>query len=238
MLTRQQSRQFDQFVIERLNIPGLILMENAGRGCADVLTKVHSESAGDTASVVVLCGPGNNGGDGFVVARHLWNAGFEVQVVMSQPPESYSGDARVMLDALVRLPIRLIQFSPGLSDSAATRVINWAGRQPAGWIVDALLGTGATGALRAPMDQMVAIANRADARRLAIDSPSGLDCDTGEYSEPSFQAEITCSLIDRKVGFSQPRAAKLLGRVQVVPIGVATDRIEALMSGYVQAKPA
>ena len=238
MLTRQQSRQFDQFVIEQLNIPGLILMENAGRGCAEVLTQFDSESAGYPASVVVLCGPGNNGGDGFVIARHLWNAGCAVQVVMSQPPESYSGDARVMLNALIRLPIRLIQFSSGLTDLEAAQVINFVGRKPATWIVDALLGTGATGALRAPMNQMVAIANQADSRRLAIDTPSGLDCDTGEYSEPSFHAEITCSLIDRKAGFNQPRAADLLGRVQIVPIGVATDRIQALMHQFAQSKPA
>jgi NAD(P)H-hydrate epimerase len=223
VLTREECRMVDRIAMEQFHIPGLILMENAGRNCAEhLLSRCRADELTQQA-VVILCGPGNNGGDGFVIARHLYNRGLKVKVVLFSPPEKYSGDAVVNLQALSGLQLPVVKFDPGWPMETATEVISKVSDCPASWIVDALLGTGATGDPRPPLDQAIEIANSLDGRRLAIDIPSGLDSDTGQPSQATFRAHITCTFIDRKIGFENPAAAAYLGEVVVVGIGAPPE---------------
>jgi len=213
-LTCQQIRELDVLAIEHVGIPGIVLMENAGRGAAEFIHRCLMSPA--TARVLILCGAGNNGGDGFVIARHLHNAGVPVTVALSAPPERSSGDAATNLHILVRMGLSLLRaYEPeGL---AATR----AEAEQADVIVDALLGTGSTGAPRGTMAELIQIANAAPrARRVAIDLPAGLDGDTGEPREPCFRAHATVTMVAPKTGLMAPAARPVVGRIVVVDIGV------------------
>ena len=214
MLSRQQSREADHFAIHRLRIPGILLMENAGRGCAEWLLSVGAEDG-----VVIACGAGNNGGDGFVIARHLFNAGIRTKVVLFAAPEIYRGDARTNLRIVERLDIPVIEFDQRWDDARLNKHLTRIDRVDASWIVDAILGTGATGRLRQPLDRVVRAINLASRKRLAIDCPTGMDCDSGDVNPTAVRADVTCTMIDRKIGFANPAAAEFLGHVTVVGIG-------------------
>ncbi len=209
-LTREQVRRVDQVAIERIGVPGLVLMENAGRGCTDAL-----EGWGIAGPVLICCGKGNNGGDGFVIARHLHVRGYTPRVIVAGTEADLHGDAMTNCQILRRLPIEL-HFLGSTPPTAATEGLF----DQADWIVDALLGTGARGNPRSPCDAIIQRANAAPGRKLAIDLPSGLDCDTGQPGRPTFRADHTCTLVAAKVGFREPTAATYLGQVHVVDIGV------------------
>lgn len=219
MLTRQQCRDADAIAINKFKIPSLVLMENAGRSCVDRLMWHHPQSSLDELAVLILCGPGNNGGDGLVMARHLYNHGVSVKVVLMARPESYRGDALTNLDALSRLRLPIVEFDPDWNDEKLDSVFSKVKRRPINWIVDAMLGTGSAGPPRPAMAKVIKAANRASVRRLAVDIPTGLDCDTGEVFEPSFRADLTCTFIDSKTGYQSSSAADVLGVVTVVDIG-------------------
>lgn len=183
-------------------------MENAGRGCVDVL-----QGLGISGPVVIATGRGNNGGDGFVIARHLSLRGYDCRVAMLAPAEKLSGDALTAYRMLQPCGVPEVI----LGEKPAEQLQDFA---PDGdWVVDALLGTGATGDPRPPYDAAIRWMNEQPARRLAVDLPSGLDCDTGQPGEPTFRADHTCTFVARKLGFDQPTAAEFLGEVHVVSIG-------------------
>jgi len=241
-LTVQQVRELDVLAIEHVGIPGVVLMENAGRRVAEFVFATLVDPA--RAAVVVLCGPGNNGGDGFVAARHLHNAGVSVCVVLATPRTQVSSDAaaarpsdgrpaasgagdRRATDADInlgivermRLPIIDATTAAGL-DAARAQLA------AADVILDALLGTGARGDPREPLAALLLAANAAPkARRIAVDIPSGLDADTGAVGTPCFQADATVTLLAEKVGFAARAARAALGRVVVADIGVPRDLI-------------
>lgn len=216
-LSRQQVRAIDQRAIHELGIPGTVLMENAGRGCVNALL-----AAGCRGPVVVSCGKGNNGGDGFVIARQLDEAGIAVRVLLFADPAGLRGDALANYEIATRcrLPIERIHDHVTASELDAQF-------HDADWLVDALLGTGATGNPKQPYALAIERGNLASARRLAIDLPSGLDCDTGEPGSPTFRADLTCTFVAAKQGFANPAARPFLGRVEVVPIGVPRFLIES-----------
>lgn len=215
-LTCGQIREVDILAIEHVGIPGLVLMENAGRFAAEFIYEKLVDPP--HARVLILCGPGNNGGDGFVVARHLANAGVHVTVVPAAPRAKYHGDAATNLRIIERLDYAIIDAADA-NDPRPERLSDEFER--ADMIVDALLGTGATGAPRPPMDRLIRQANAAvRATRIAIDLPSGLDGDTGEVATPCFAAHATVTLVAPKAGFAAPGAAEVLGRVVTGDIGV------------------
>lgn len=224
-LTRDECRRADQFAIDGLKIPGVVLMENAGRSCAEKILALSAGTDVDAGSgVVVCCGGGNNGGDGFVIARHLYIAGVEVKVLLFSAPESYRGDARINLRVIEKLRIPIIQFDTRWLPEKFNQHLMRVGRQQTGWLVDAMLGTGATGELREPFDRVVPLINQLPLKRMAIDIPTGMDCDTGEVCPTAVKADLTCSFISRKVGFANKKTASYLGHVSVIGIG-APDEI-------------
>ena len=202
-LTRKQVRQVDRRAIEHYGMSGLVLMENAGRGTVDVIERI-----GIDGPVVVLCGRGNNGGDGFVIARHLELRGFSVRVLLFTDPTGLSGDAEANFKILEKcgLPIEVVTETSRPEEPADNL-------NDADWIIDALLGTGATGDPRPPYD-------------LAVDLPSGLDCDSGEAAHPAFRAHHTCTFVAAKPGFFAPGASEFTGKIHIVDIGVPRRLVE------------
>jgi len=220
MLTPDQCRAFDQYLINQRGVAGTILMENAGRGCAQLILKLHKESTpNETLRATILCGSGNNGGDGFVIARHLINAGAAVKVLLFAPAEKYTGDAKTMLDYLEPLRLQPVRWDAQQTDAQAEATIGTVGGQPCHWCVDGLLGTGTRGPLRPVMAQAVVVANRLKLRRLAVDIPTGLDPVSGQPDEPAFQADYCATFVDLKTGFQNPLAERYLGQVSVIDIG-------------------
>ncbi len=214
VMSRDEVRDVDRRAIEEFGLPGVVLMENAGRGCVDWL-----EELGISGRIVICAGRGNNGGDGFVIARHLENRGHDVRVLLFADPETLRGDAAINYKIIkrARTPIQVFMESP-LSDELDQKLA------AADWIVDALLGTGTRGSLREPFPGIIQAINRAAARTLAVDLPSGQDCDTGLPVDPdhpiAVQADFTATFVARKLGFDRSEAAAFTGEIRVIDIGV------------------
>lgn len=222
VLSREQSRAIDRVAIEQLGVSGRVLMENAGRGCVDVL-----ENLGISGKVAILCGKGNNAGDGFVIARHLLTRKHEAVTILLNNPHELQGDAKANYAVLCKLPTQIViapaasghpslESHPSLTEFLAMHF------QSANWIVDALLGSGAQGHPRFPFDAAIKAINghQPTTRVLAVDMPSGLDCDSGEPAPITVRADHTCTFAAKKSGFSNLAAAEFLGVVHVCDIGV------------------
>jgi NAD(P)H-hydrate epimerase len=213
-MTRDEVRDVDRRAIDEFGLPGIVLMENAGRGCVDWLIEL-----GVSGQVVICAGRGNNGGDGFVIARHLENRGFNVLVLLFADPESLQGDAAINWRVLERAgtPVGVIRKAAANCD--------WRSRiTSADWIIDALLGTGTRGSLREPLPEIISTINEASGRVFAIDLPSGLDCNTGtpvDADSPlAVKADFTATFVASKQGFENHAAAAFTGEVRVIDIGV------------------
>ena len=194
-------------------------MENAGRGCAQLILQQHRFADNEPLRVSILCGCGNNGGDGFVIARHLFNAGAQVTVVLFAEPQRYTGDAKIMLDCLAPLQANITHWDEIQSAAQAEAAIGTIDSKPCHWCIDALLGTGVRGALRPNIAQAVATANRLPLKRFAVDVPTGLDPLSGQAGESVFNADFCGTFVALKSGFQNPAANEYLGEVAVVDIG-------------------
>jgi NAD(P)H-hydrate epimerase len=214
--TREQSRRVDQIAAEEYGFSGLVLMENAGRGVADVLCRL-----GIAGPVVICCGKGNNAGDGFVIARHLDLRGHTVRVLLWSEPEELSGDAAANFRILAKTDVPIEVFGAAHDEARLAKLL-----EGAAWIVDGLLGTGAKGEPRPPLDSVIEQLNAAVVPKLAIDLPSGLDCDTGRPASHTIRAADTCTLVTAKIGFFAPEAAPYIGRLHVLDIGTPRKIVE------------
>ena len=213
-------RATDRWAIEERGVPSLDLMERAGEGLAAVAAR-HAPSG----RIAVVCGKGNNGGDGLVAARLLRQAGREVDVLAVAPPEELRGDAAEQLRRLPGAP-------PAAFDAARL-----AG---AGGIVDALLGTGATGPPREPA--VIEAMNAAGAPIVAADVPSGVDASTGEVAGPAVRAAATATFHRAKPGLWINPCKAHAGEVEVIAIGVpdgepGEPEIGLLSHGVLAAMP-
>ena len=224
-LSRRQVREIDRLAIEVAGIPGVVLMENAGRNAADEIdTFVRARFAPSPAVVAVVAGGGNNGGDGYVIARHLLMRGMEVVTFLVSPAEKIGGDARVNLEILRKLGGKICQGAQGdpakLADQLGAFDV----------IVDAVGGTGIRGALRGALADVVTSINAAGRTVpvVAVDIPTGLDCDTGQVAGQAVRAVMTVTFVARKKGFDAPGASDWTGEVRVVDIGVPPDRVAEL----------
>ena len=208
-LSAEEARNVDWLAKSQGHIMGIVLMENAGRGIAEILLAENPKG-----KVVICCGRGNNGGDGFVIARHLNAAGVDVQVLLFANPKELMGDA-CMNHAIIAhsdIPMKV------LTSPSAENLKNIF--KDAVWVVDALVGTGQKGILRSPFDIVVRQINESGVKVLAVDLPSGLDADTGTASDPTIKATITATMVTPKTGFQNPEAQSYLGKLMVVGIGL------------------
>ncbi|HHH10547.1 MAG TPA: NAD(P)H-hydrate epimerase, partial [Sorangium sp.] len=215
ILTREQMRAFDQHAITQCDVPGIILMENAGRGAAAVLRQHYSLGR---APMVIVCGGGNNGGDGFVVARQLLSAGVPLAVFTLVAPEGLAGDALVNYRALCGVgcvPILLKgDLSPLLHALAEACVV-----------VDALLGTGISRAVSGIWWEVITALNHAAVPVVALDIPSGLDANTGAVLGVAVRATRTLTFGAYKRGLLQGAAREHVGAIEVIDLGVPTADI-------------
>ena len=217
--TRDEIRDFDRYAIEVLGLPGIVLMENAGRQIAEAARAMLAGRA--KPRVVILAGPGNNGGDGFVVARHLATAGIRAEVALLAPREKIVGDADTNLRVLETMGFQ-VRVLVGEVEAVLGELRPMLAE--ADLVVDGLLGTGTRGEIREPYASAIGAVN--DARRpvLVIDIPSGLDPDTGKPLGPTVRATKTVTMAAVKVGFSKPGAAEYTGVVVLADIGVPFTR--------------
>ena len=245
---------------------GLVLMENAGRGTADVLCSLiatdstadsdvpgvekgdrhfattrrlleanldaQSQSPFSTGYVAVCCGKGNNGGDGLVLARHLDLRDVPVRVLLLANPAELTGDAAANFRILAKCDVPIVVCCWPSAESGPVPLFDKprfdAELAGARWIVDALLGTGATGNPRAPYDSAIRQINAAAKPVLAIDLPSGLDCDTGQAFDPTVRATHTCTFVAAKPGFFAAGTEQYTGQLHIVDIGVPRRLIEEI----------
>ena len=194
------------------------MMENAGRGASEIIDRIAGPG-----TIVILCGSGNNAGDGYVIARHLQLAGRNVRVVSIVDLASLKGDADINADIAQRagIEIRIALSADEIIQSLADATT----------IVDGLLGTGALGPLRGLFADAVAAANGCRAIRIALDLPTGLDCDTGEAGDPTFRADHTITFVAAKLGFEKENADAYVGEVHVAGIGAPKKLLDELLQG-------
>ena len=219
LVTAAAMRAIDEHAIRKLDIPGIDLMERAGLGTARVLERVAA--LGEGARVVVVCGKGNNGGDGFVVARELLARGLAVRVFLIGRVDEVTGDARVNLDRLDRSDVteltenaHLSELTESLSTSAA--------------LVDALFGTGFEGSPRGLSGYAIQEINASGRPVLSVDVPSGLNAGTGEAEGECVRADWTCTMALPKRGFFLEWGPRMVGELFVIDIGIPAEAVEAV----------
>lgn len=213
LLTAAEMREIDRLTIEEIGVPGMVLMENAGRAAAEQLRRRFGLLA--PGPVLVLAGKGNNGGDGYVIARTLCQHGWRVRTVVLAAEETIGGDAAVHLQILRRSGGALT-FAP--TEAVLAAVLEEMGEVRL--VVDALLGTGLTAEVRGLQALAIDWINAAGRPVLAVDIPSGLDATTGAVLGRAVRADLTVTFAAAKVGQAIYPGAGLVGELAVVEIGI------------------
>ncbi len=208
VVTAQEMAAVDEFTIKTLDLPGRVLMENAGREAFALLRAKWQPLAGKNAAI--FCGKGNNGGDGFVIARLLGEAGVACEIFLPGKPEDLHGDASANYQVLEKLGHAVVALRPGgeLPDLSQKD-----------FIIDALLGTGARGPLHGHLAEVVHHINASRKPVAAIDLPTGMDADRGAVAGPCIRAALTITFGARKTGLLFSPAREFAGEVYVVDIG-------------------
>jgi len=210
---QKEMREMDHYTMEKIGLPGVVLMENAG---ARVMEAVLASSLVKEPRIMVLAGSGNNGGDGFVIARKLADAGINALLCLLVNPENLKGDAKLYYDVYQKrdLPLFLLHENTitGLQQHLDQADI----------IIDAMLGTGVSGTLREPYAEVISMVNKHRKEQLviAVDIPSGLSSDTGETAGAAVKADKTISFVFPKKGFFLRKGPELIGEWKAVDISV------------------
>lgn len=213
LVTSAEMQTLDRLTIERFGLPGRVLMENAGREAARVLLANFAADA--RKGVGIAAGCGNNGGDGFVVARCLAQQGYPVQVFLLGTAERLRGDAAANLALLKPLGVPLAE----IPEAATLKARQPEADRPALW-VDALLGTGLNVEVRGVYRDLIELINRSRRPVLAVDIPSGVSADTGRVCGAAVRATVTVTFGFAKIGHALLPGAELAGRLEVVDIGI------------------
>ncbi|MBF0492908.1 MAG: NAD(P)H-hydrate dehydratase [Deltaproteobacteria bacterium] len=209
LVTREEMQWMDKQAIQKEGIPSLALMENAGRAIADYIIRMQQAAA---LQISILCGPGNNGGDGLVVARILHESKISIKVFLAAPEESYRGDALINLR---RLPL---PFIPLHTQRLLKIYYDEIASSP--FILDALFGTGLSRPLTDYFAYLVAELNAMKVPILSVDIPSGLCATSGEKMGEAIYASETLSLHRPKLGLVKGPDCFLAGHIHVFPIGI------------------
>lgn len=205
-------QEMDRISIHEIGIPGTVLMENAARGASRIFLEHFRPSAG--ARVVILCGSGNNGGDGYVMARYLHQAGLKVRVLVLAKTDKIPGDALVNLEIIRRMDLDIREV---------TGPEGWTGAKDSlegEFIIDGILGTGLNSPVRGLFGQVIEDVNRSGKPVMAIDIPSGLNADSGQIMGTAIRADITVTFGFPKLGQLIFPGAGLAGRLVRIDIGI------------------
>lgn len=214
-ITRQQMKELDRKAIEEYHIPALILMENAGRAVADEVLKMLDNP--ETSEVSILCGRGNNGGDGLVVARHLFNQGVKVKVFyLGNIKESLNkGEAGINLNIVLKMKIPLEEVT--ITRHNLKSIIY---NLKSSLIIDAIFGIGLERPIEGQLKELIDRINTLQIPIVAVDMPSGLDADKGIPLGTAIRATKTVTFGMAKTGFVKESAKDYLGELIVVDISI------------------
>jgi NAD(P)H-hydrate epimerase len=212
-VTAEEMAELDRIAIEEVGIPGIVLMENAGRGASEIMWRYFPDLK--EKRVAVLAGGGNNGGDGFVIARHLWQQQVEVVVYCLKTLESYRADAQVNLQIIQRLGIPVEEHAHSKTITALMKALT-----DADLLVDAILGTGLNAPVRGFYRDVIDLVNQVGKPVLAVDLPSGLNAGTGIPLGACIRADVTATFGLPKVGQLVTPGCDFVGHLEVVDIGL------------------
>lgn len=222
VLDAEAMREVDRFAIEELGVPSLVLMENAAIGLADAIGEGYPEAS----SAAIFCGPGNNGGDGLALARHLTSRGYEVEIILMTGGGSLTGDASVQMKICENLGLPCRELDKEDSTLAAVEA---ASRLDL--VVDALFGTGLSRPLAGGFAELVNAINALPIPCLAVDLPSGLNGSTPEIMGPHIQSELTVTFAAPKIAHVLAPAAEAVGDVVIADLGVPAELIDNAPGG-------
>ncbi|MCP4364891.1 MAG: NAD(P)H-hydrate epimerase [Planctomycetes bacterium] len=222
-VTREEMREADRRAIEEYGIPGVVLMENAGRAVAREAIDMLEDAL--VPRVAILCGKGNNGGDGFVAARHLHNQGVAVDVYLFAVTAdvAFSHDPWTHLNTLIKMGFEIKEVTTVPDARGIFMEID-----DADLIIDGLLGTGLEGEIREPYRTAVEDMNNSGVPVLSIDIPSGLDCNNGHVLGVAVRAARTVTFVLPKKGFMLAEGPGHVGEVVVADIGMPRDLVRSL----------
>ncbi|MGR3220496.1 MAG: NAD(P)H-hydrate epimerase [Candidatus Anammoxibacter sp.] len=217
-VSRDEMRELDRKAIEDYEIPGILLMENAGRNVAEEVMKMLDKDS--NRKIAIICGKGNNGGDGFVIARHLHNSGYDVIVVLLAASNDVLGDGDTGLNFKI-----IKNMGIGINEVlSAADIVNLAEQiSNCALIVDAIFGTGLNGELREPAMSVVTKINALNIPVVSVDIPTGLDCNNGEVLGACIRAKKTVTFALPKKGFFIADGPKHVGDLVVTDIGIPRE---------------
>ena len=219
VLTAEEMAAVDKYTIETLNLPGRVLMENAGRAMFEIIRQRWHPLAGKR--VTIFCGKGNNGGDGMVICRLLREAGAWCETYLLGQPADLRGDAAANYELLVKLGAQVTSITEN-SAPPSLRGVDFA--------IDALLGTGVRGPLQGLLARVVDHINASGIPVLAVDLPTGMNADNGAVEGPCIRAHLTVTIGARKTGLLFSPAREFAGEVHVADIGFPRMAFEAALS--------
>lgn len=217
ILSAEAMREVDRCAIEELGIPSLVLMENAAIGVADAIGEVYEEAE----SAAIFCGPGNNGGDGLALARHLAVRGYDVQVFLVAGRRGMRGDAEVQLGICRRQGLAIQEVA---DEDGVVEALEEA--READLIVDALFGTGLSKPLEGMLADLVQGLNDLPVPRVAVDLPSGLNGSRSEPLGPHVEADLTVTFAAPKIAHVFPPASESVGELVVTDLGIPPELVE------------
>jgi len=217
ILNAESMRLVDQVAIEDFGIPSLVLMENAALGLADAIAQSYPEVKG----VAIFCGPGNNGGDGLALARHLVIRGYHVELVLVTGGKELTGDAGVQLGICQAQGLRIRELGP---EEGIQGCVEAARRTEL--VVDALFGIGLGRPLDGQFAALVQALNALPVPRLAVDLPSGLSGSSSKIPGPHLEADLTVTFGALKIAHVFPPSADAVGEVVVADLGIPTEIID------------
>lgn len=219
LLTAAEMRRMDEMTIENFGLPGRVLMENAGRGAARVILENYPDIY--AGNVTVVAGKGNNGGDGFVIARYLAQAGVNVTVYLLGDRQKVRGDALANLELLSSLDVEVVEVS---DENTFVRHKADMGKN-ALW-VDAILGTGLTDTVKGYFQSVISYINNHPAPVFSVDIPSGLSSETGNPCGISIKAHTTATFAFAKIGHMVMPGTSYTGRLHIIDIGIPPYVVE------------
>lgn len=222
LVTASEMREMDRLTIEHAGIPGIVLMENAAKSATEVFIEHFKPFI--TSSILVICGKGNNGGDGYVMARYLHNSGMKVSVIITCERSAISGDALINLSVIEKLGIEISE----IRDEAAFET--FAQRlSGCSYIIDGLFGTGLNSPVKGLYKKIIDTVNNSNKPVISIDIPSGLNADTGGIMGAAVKADLTVTFGFAKPGHYVYPGRALTGRLVTVDIGIPgmiSDKLE------------
>jgi NAD(P)H-hydrate epimerase len=236
-LTRAQVREVDRRAIEEYGVPGIVLMENAAIHAADVAWDLINHQA---QAVDIVCGGGNNGGDGLAIARHLHNRGCWVRILLANEPMKYTGDALINYGIVRAMNLPVFEFEETSKLLRPSQLFGFdkdsmrrPEHEPRELVIDALFGTGLDRPPHENALRLIELMKGCDVPILAIDVPSGMDCDTGKsLGDACVRATRTVTFVAEKVGFGNPASRQYTGEVTVADIGCPRKIVEEIRRGW------